>query len=305
VADIKFTQQVVVITGAGGGLGRTYALEIARRGGKVVVNDFGGEVDGSGGGKGGGTAASVVQEIESAGGEAIADTHGVHTSEGGAALISAALERYGRLDALIHNAGIMRNQSFSKMTAEEWRSVLSVHLDGAFYTAHPAILAMRAAGRGRIVFTTSTSGLFGNFTQANYSAAKLGLVGLMNTLAIEGDRYGIKTNCVSPTARTRMTEDVDESILPGIGAPPEHVTPATVYLASEACRFSGAIIQAGGGFFGRVGVAHNNGVCIDGGPANVEDIANNADAIFETESMRLPTEDEGYLSFIQRRLAEP
>lgn len=285
---ITFENRVAAVTGAGGGLGGTYALELARRGCKIIVNDLGGARDGSGAGQ---TAADrVVQKIRAGGGEATASYDGVHSEEGGEAIVECALKTYGKLDILIHNAGIIRDRSFAKMTADEWRSVLDVHLNGAYNVANPAFKAMKEKRYGRILFTTSTSGLFGNFGQANYGAAKMGQAGLMNVLAIEGAKYGILANAVSPLAMTRMTEDLPRSGQPEISRDPEHVTPAAVYLVSENCDVSGTIIHASFGFFGRIHVAYNDGVFLGQTPVSVEKFAENWREITDMESPRIQGE---------------
>ena len=204
---IRFDGRVAIVTGAGAGLGRAYALELAKRGAKVVVNDLGGPRDGSGAGSAS-AADKVVEEIRTAGGEAVASYDSVSTPDGGEAIVNKAIDTYGRLDILINNAGILRDKTLAKMEPDDWSVVLSVHLDGAYNVSRPAFLKMRENGYGRIVLTSSASGLYGNFGQTNYSAAKLALVGFMNTLKIEGEKHDIKVNTIAPTARTRLTEDV-------------------------------------------------------------------------------------------------
>jgi NAD(P)-dependent dehydrogenase (short-subunit alcohol dehydrogenase family)/acyl dehydratase/putative sterol carrier protein len=262
VQGIRFDGRVAIVTGAGGGLGRTYALELARRGARVVVNDLGGTRDGSG--QSTSAADAVVREITEAGGHAVANYDSVTTPEGGQAIVRAALEHFGRLDILVNNAGILRDKSFAKMEPEMWDAVLSVHLQGAFHVTRPAFLAMREQGYGRIVLTTSAAGLFGNFGQCNYGAAKMGLVGLMNSLKIEGARYGIQVNTVAPLATTRLTEDV---LPPDLAAKlkPEFVTPLVLYLCSEQCPVSGGIYNAGMGHFGRAAVVSGHGVYLGDG----------------------------------------
>lgn len=278
--QIRFDGRVAIVTGAGGGLGRTYALELARRGAAVVVNDPGVARDGTGGSAA--PAEVVAQEIVAAGGLAIADHHSVATVAGGGALVQAALERFGRVDIVIHNAGILRDRSFLKMTEDEWDAVLAVHLKGVYTVCRPAMVAMRAQQYGRIVLTTSGAGLFGNFGQANYAAAKMGQIGAMQVLNLEALQYGIRVNAISPAAATRMTADVAQAS----GTPPECVTPAVVYLASEACQQSGLIIRAQGGFFSRQGICFNSGVAFGPEPVAAEDVAAHWEEITDLGSMR-------------------
>jgi 3-hydroxy-3-methylglutaryl CoA synthase/NAD(P)-dependent dehydrogenase (short-subunit alcohol dehydrogenase family)/putative sterol carrier protein len=269
--EIRFDGQVAVVTGAGGGLGRVYALELARRGARVVVNDLGGARDGSGVSTR--PADAVVQEILEAGGEAVASYDTVGTQEGGERIVQTALVHFGRVDILINNAGILRDKSFAKMTREMWEGVLEVHLQGVYNVTQPAFQVMREQGYGRIVLTTSAAGLFGNFGQANYSAAKMGLVGLMNTLKLEGSKYEIKVNTVAPLAATRLTEDV----LPPDYAEqlkPELVAPLVLYLCSKQCGDSGLILNAGMGFYSRVAMVSGPGVVLGERP-DVGDIHKN------------------------------
>lgn len=267
MSEIRFDGRVAIVTGAGGGLGRTYALELARRGCAVVVNDPGCARDGSGASTQ--MADTVVAEIRAAGGRAAASYDGVHTTAGGQAMVDLAVREFGRLDVVIHNAGILRDRSFRKMTEDEWDAVIAVHLKGLFCVCRPAIDAMVPNGYGRIVLTASGAGLFGNFGQANYAAAKMGQVGAMQVLNLECAKYGIRVNTISPAAATRMTADVQQSS----GTPPECVTPAVVYLASEACGESGIIIRAQGGRFSRQAIAFNPGVYFGPEPVTVEDFA--------------------------------
>ncbi len=249
MGGISFMNRTVVITGAGRGLGRTYALDIAKRGGNVVVNDLGSAADESKA-----EAEKVVEEIRALGGNAIAEFSDISTEKGGQAAINAAVENFGRIDALINNAGILRDASLAKITADQFNAVVAVHLNGSFYTTKAAFPIMKAQGYGRFVFTTSAAGLFGNFGQANYAAAKMGLVGLSNVVGVEGAKSNILSNVIAPGAKTRMTE--------GMGAlmdalPPEQVTPMVTYLASKACSTTQNIYSVGGGSFARifVGVA--------------------------------------------------
>ncbi|HEX6255382.1 MAG TPA: SDR family oxidoreductase [Euzebyales bacterium] len=261
--------RVVVITGAGGGLGRQHALLFAREGARVVVNDLGGNRDGSGFGSD--MADDVVTEITQAGGEAIANYDDVSTSDGGERIVKTAVEAFGQVDAVINNAGILRDKSFHKMSADQWDAVLRVHLYGAFNVTRAAWPLMREQQFGRVVVTTSTSGLFGNFGQANYGAAKMGMVGLINTLAVEGARYNIAANAVAPLADTRMTEDVipDEA---RAGLDPAYVSPVVVHLASEECTDTGIVILASGGHYARIAYMQAKGVQFDHVPS-VEEIA--------------------------------
>ena len=244
---LSFDGQVAIVTGAGRGVGRCHALELARRGANVVVNDLGAEVDGTG--ESSATAKSVVAEIEAMGGTAVASSDSVATPEGGATIVATAIENFGRLDILVNNAGILRDASFVKMTSEMVDPVIDVHLRGAFNVTLPAWKTMREQGYGRIVHTTSGSGLFGNFGQANYGAAKAGLIGLTRVLALEGGRYRIKVNAVAPIALTRMTEGVMNADL---DMAPEHVAPVVAYLSHESCAVSGQIYHVGGGRVARV-----------------------------------------------------
>ncbi len=249
---IRFDGRVAIVTGAGGGLGRVYAIELAKRGAKVVVNDLGGTRDGAGDSSQG-PADRVVAEIQAMGGQAVANYDSVATPQGGEAIVKAALDTFGQVDILINNAGILRDRSFTKMTPAEWDAVLSVHLDAVYNVTRPAFLRMRENGYGRIIMTTSGSGLFGNFGQSNYSAAKMALVGFMNSLRLEGDKHHIKVNSVAPLAATRLTEDVFPPDLMG-RLKPEFVVPLVVYLCSEQCPQSGGIYHAGMGYFSRAAV---------------------------------------------------
>ena len=252
---ITFDGRVAVITGAGGGLGKEYALELGRRGARVVVNDLGGAVDGSGSSSG--AADLVVDEIREEGGEAVASYDSVATREGGAAIVQAALDSFGSVDIVINNAGILRDRSFANMTLDEVEAVLDVHLKGAFFVSHPAFKVMKENGYGRFVHTSSASGLFGNFGQTNYGAAKAGLVGLSNVLAIEGAKYDIKSNAVAPTARTRMTEDILGPFAEMFD--PKQVMPMVVYLCSEQNQLTHEIFSVGGGRYARVFIGTNTG----------------------------------------------
>ncbi|MGD9138179.1 MAG: SDR family NAD(P)-dependent oxidoreductase, partial [Desulfobacterales bacterium] len=263
--QLRFDERVAIVTGAGAGLGRAYALELARRGARVVVNDLGGARDGSG--EGASTPAdAVVEEIMALGGDAVANYDNVATPQGGENIVKTALDAFGRVDILINNAGILRDKSFLKMEPDNWKAVMDVHLNGAFHVTRPAMAWMKDSGYGRIVMTTSAAGLYGNFGQTNYSAAKMGLVGLMNTLKQEGKKYNIKVNTVAPIAASRLTEDV---MPPDLfeRSKPEFVAPMVMYLCSEACRESGAIFNTGMGHFNRAAILTGSTVQL-GNPEN-------------------------------------
>lgn len=261
--EIRFDNRVAVVTGAGAGLGRVYALELAKRGAKIVVNDLGGARDGSG--EGSSTPADrVVSEIKALGGEAVANYDNVATPEGGQNIVNSALEAYGTVDILINNAGILRDKSFLKMEPENWHSVMDVHLNGAYHVTRPAFAVMKDKGYGRIVMTTSAAGLYGNFGQTNYTAAKMALIGLMNTLKLEGQKYGIKVNTIAPVAASRLTEDV---LPPDFfeKLKPEFVAPMVLYLSSEECPVSGNIYNAGMGCYNRAAIVTGPGCVIGKG----------------------------------------
>src|SRR5271157_2915475 len=260
---IRFDDRVAIVTGAGAGLGRLYALELAKRGAKVVVNDLGGARDGSGQGATG-PADKVVEEIKALGGEAVASYDSVATPGGGEAIVNKAVEVFGRVDILINNAGILRDKTLAKMEPAEWDAVLSVHLDGAYNVTRPAFLKMRETGYGRIILTTSAAGLHGNFGQTNYSSAKMGLVGLMNTLKLEGEKHSIKVNAIAPIAATRLTEDIlPPDLLTRVK--PEFVAPLALYLCSEGCSETGMIFNAGMGCFNRAAVVTGPGAVVGDG----------------------------------------
>ena len=285
MANISFENRVAIVTGAGGGLGRTYALELAARGAKVVVNDLGGARDGSGGSA---TAAErVVEEIKAAGGEAVPNADSVATPEGGQNIVQTALDAFGTVDIVINNAGILRDKSFAKMEVSDIELVLDVHLKGAFYVSQPAFKVMKEKGYGRFVHTSSNSGLFGNFGQANYGAAKLGIAGLSHVLAIEGAKNNIKSNCIAPVARTRMTEELMGDFNKFLD--PELVTPMVVFLASEACDLTHEIYSAAAGRYARVFLGLNTGWFAGAGNApSAEDIVDHLDQIRDTSEFIIP-----------------
>lgn len=284
MSEIVFDRRVAIVTGAGGGLGRAYALELARRGARVVVNDLGGAVDGVGGG----TAAAdqVVKEIGAAGGEAVANYDSVATPEGGAGIVRTALDEYGTVDIVINNAGILRDRSFAKLEMDDLEAVLSVHLKGAFYVTQPAFSVMKDKSYGRLVFASSNAGILGNFGQSNYGSAKMGLVGLSNILAIEGAKYNIRSNVIAPLARTRMTEDLLGPLAEMMD--PEQVAAMVVYLASEECAFTHEIFSAGGGRYARFFVGATKGWFAGTGVVpTVEEVASHLDDIRDTEGFEI------------------
>jgi NAD(P)-dependent dehydrogenase (short-subunit alcohol dehydrogenase family) len=255
MADLGFDGKVAIITGAGGGLGRSHALDLAKRGTLIVVNDLGGSSDGVGSSEA--AAQKVVDEIKAAGGEAVANYDSVATPEGGANIVKTAVDTFGRVDIIINNAGILRDTSFKNMTPEQVNPVLDVHLRGAFYVTQPAWQLMRDQGYGRIVNTSSAAGIFGNFGQANYGAAKMGLVGLTRVLAVEGAKNNIKVNAIAPVAKTRMTEELFGEAMDKLS--PELVTPIVTYLAHEECDVTGEVYSVGGGRVARIFVGVTSG----------------------------------------------
>jgi NAD(P)-dependent dehydrogenase (short-subunit alcohol dehydrogenase family) len=254
--DLTFDGDVALVTGAGRGIGRFHALELARRGARVVVNDVGGGVDGSAAAED--PAASVVEEIPAAGGRAVANHDSVATPEGGAAMVAQAVETFGRLDIVVNNAGILRDKSFAKLTPELVDPVIDVHLRGAFHVLIPAWPHMKAQGHGRVVNTSSGTGLFGNFGQANYGAAKAGLVGLTRVLAVEGYKSGIRVNAIAPAALTRMTGELLGEKGDLLSA--ESIAPVVAFLASRACDLSGQILSVAGGHVAAVLITETRGI---------------------------------------------
>ncbi|OLT38393.1 short-chain dehydrogenase [Actinomadura sp. CNU-125] len=253
--DLRFDGRVAVVTGAGRGLGRAYALLLASRGAKVVVNDHGGSMRGDGADAG--PAAEVVREIESAGGAAVACTESVATADGGRAIVETALDRYGRIDVLVHNAGNHRPASLTEMTYEDLDAVLDVHLRGAFHVVRPAFPRMCEAGYGRVVLTSSIGGLYGNKRVANYAMAKAGVIGLANVVALEGADAGVKCNVIVPSAVTRMAAGIDTSAYPPME--PELVAPAVGWLAHESCSINGEMLVSIAGRVARAFVAETPG----------------------------------------------
>jgi NAD(P)-dependent dehydrogenase (short-subunit alcohol dehydrogenase family) len=258
MTELRFEGRVAIITGAGGGLGRSHAMELARRGAQVVVNDLGGAVDGSGSSSS--AAQRVVDEITAEGGVAVANHDSVATPDGGEAIVQCALDAFGRVDIVVNNAGILRDKSFHRMEPELVDQVIDVHLKGAFHVTMPAYRLMREQRYGRIVSTSSASGLFGNFGQSNYGAAKAGLAGLTRVLAIEGELHGIKANAIAPIALTRMTEGILGELATKVS--PSSVSPLVALLANEECPVSGHIYSVAGGRIARIFVGETTGVVL-------------------------------------------
>jgi NAD(P)-dependent dehydrogenase (short-subunit alcohol dehydrogenase family) len=277
--------RVVIVTGAGGGLGRAYARFLAANGALVVVNDLGGARDGSGSGTS--MADTVVDEIRSDGGRAVANYSSVASAEGAAAIVTTALEEFGAVHGIVSNAGILRDGAFHKMTQENWDAVLQVHLHGGYNVIRAAWPHLREQAFGRIVVATSTSGLYGNFGQANYGAAKAGLVGLINTLAIEGAKYDITANAIAPLAATRMTADIaPQEVLDKLN--PELVAPAVGYLLSEQNHDTGSVFVVGGGLVQRVAQFQNDGVTFSA-PPSLDEISGRWSEISDMSQAKLGT----------------
>lgn len=283
MGELGFDGRVAIVTGAGGGLGRAHALLLARHGAQVVVNDLGGSVSGEG--SDAGAAQLVVGEIEAAGGVAVADTSSVAEPAGGEAIVAAAMEAFGRVDILVNNAGIVRDRSFAKLSTSDLDRVLDVHLRGAFFITRPAWEVMRGQGFGRIVNTTSAAGLFGNFGQTNYGAAKMGLVGLTKALAQEGARHNITANAIAPMAHTRMTEGI---LGPDTAAllDPALVSPLVAYLAHETCEVTGRVFSVGGGRVGEVFFGETRGFFHAG--LTPEALQDNWEAVCDREGFAVP-----------------
>jgi NAD(P)-dependent dehydrogenase (short-subunit alcohol dehydrogenase family) len=300
--SIRFDGRVAIVTGAGNGLGRAHALGLAARGAKVVVNDLGGARDGTGGSA---TAAeTVVAEIRAAGGEAIANAANVTNYEQVKAMVDEAVAKWGRVDILVNNAGILRDKSFAKSTLDDFRLVIDVHLMGSVNCTQAVWGLMREQGYGRIVMTTSSSGLYGNFGQANYGAAKMAVVGLMNTLHLEGEKYNIHVNALAPTAFTRMTGDIgiDAEALAQLG--PEHVTPGLLYLVSEAAP-SRVILCAGGGGYARTLIYETDGIYLQPDARTPENIAANFEALSSPQDQKIFQQgSEQSIKFINKALGK-
>ncbi len=286
MADVRFDDRVAIITGAGGGLGKSHAMLLASRGAAIVVNDLGGNPDGTGSGH---TMAEITcKEIEQAGGRAVPNYDSVTTPEGGEAIVKSALDTFGRVDIVINNAGILRDKSFANLAPADLEAVLDVHLKGAFFVTQPAFRAMKEQRYGRIVLTASAAGVFGNFGQTNYGAAKMGLVGLSNVLAVEGKKYNITSNVIAPIAKTRLTEDLLGPM--GEKLQPEQISGLVAYLVSEECTLTHEIFSVGGGRVARVFVGLGPG-WFGGADSNPtpEDIRGNIDLVRATEPYTVPS----------------
>ena len=281
---LGFDGKVAIITGAGGGLGREHALMMASRGALIVVNDLGGSVDGTGSDKG--AAERVVDEIKAAGGEAVADTNSVATPEGGAGIVQTAIDAFGRVDIVVNNAGILRDKSFHNMTPELWSPVVDVHLNGAYFVTAAAWPHMREQNYGRVISTASGAGLFGNFGQANYGAAKMALVGFTRVLAVEGASKNIKANVIAPVAKTRMTEDLLGPL--GDQLEPRYVSPVVTYLAHESCEPTGRVFSVAGGRVAEIFIGEGPGYTDP--DLSPESIAANWDAVTNQDGYEVPTQ---------------
>ena len=279
---IRFDDKVAVVTGAGGGIGKEHAIELAKRGAKVVVNDLGGSVDGSGESD---AANEVVELIKTEGGEAIANGASVSDLAAVKAMVAQTMEEWGRIDILVNNAGILRDKSFHKVSLDDFNLVMDVHFQGSLNCTHTIFPIMREQEYGRIIFTSSSSGVFGNFGQTNYGSAKMAMVGLMNTLKIEGQNKNVFSNSITPVAYTRMTEGLIPEDF-GKNLQPEFVTPAVIYLASENAP-NGAIMAAGAGVFSRIFIHETMGVSLGmGEDMTPENIQANWDKISNMEDAR-------------------
>jgi NAD(P)-dependent dehydrogenase (short-subunit alcohol dehydrogenase family) len=293
---IDFSQQSVVVTGAGRGLGRLYAMEFARRGAQVLVNDLGGSVGGSGADRS--VADQVVEEIRQEGGAAVASYDSVERPEGGQAIVDLALERFGGIDAVVSNAGIFSTPSFEELTPDEWRRMLTVHLDGAFHLCQPAFRVMKAQGRGRFVLIASSAGLFGQPNSAHYGAAKAGTMGLANAIAVEGEAHGILANAVLPFGYSRMVTstlgEADAAALREVSGfmqaiEPELVVPMVVFLASRSCEFTHRMYSACAGRFSRVFVGQGKGWIADAGSVpTADDISAHESEVSAVEPFSIP-----------------
>ena len=281
---IRFDNRVAIVTGAGNGLGRAHALLLASRGAKVVVNDPGGAVDGKGGTHA--AADKVVDEIKAAGGQAVANYDSVAEAKSAANIVKTAVDSFGTVDIVVNNAGVLRDKTFHNMTIEDLDFVVKVHFLGTAYVTHAAWPILRAKAYGRVVVTSSNSGIYGNFGQANYGGAKLAVVGFMNALRLEGQKYNIMVNALAPVAGTRMTENL---MPPEVVArlKPEYVSPMVAYLCSEQCQRTGEIWSAGAGYFARIEYREAPGVRVEGRAPTLEDVEANIEKIADLSTSKI------------------
>ncbi len=298
--SINFEGRVAIVTGAANGLGRSHALSLAKLGAKVVVNDFGGARDGTGGSSE--AAEKVVAEIEAAGGEAIANGADVSSEEQVDAMVKQTLDQWGRIDILVNNAGILRDKSFAKMEMSDWDKVVAVHLTGSAICTRAVWPVMREQKYGRVIMTTSTSGLYGNFGQANYGAAKMGVAGMMNTLCLEGEKYDIKVNCVAPTAATRMTEDLMPKEVLAL-LEPEAITPAVLFLASDQAP-NQRIVLAGAGCYAMVRLMESDGIYLDEAERTPDAIAARFEQLGDMDNAREMTNGGEHVTKILTKAAQ-
>jgi NAD(P)-dependent dehydrogenase (short-subunit alcohol dehydrogenase family) len=281
---IRFDNRVAIVTGAGNGLGRAHALLLASRGARVVVNDPGGAVDGKGGDHA--AADKVVAEIKAAGGQAVPNYDSVADPKTAANIVKTAVASFGTIDIVVNNAGVLRDKTFHNMTVDDFDFVVKVHFLGTAYVTHAAWPIMRAKAYGRVVVTSSNSGIYGNFGQANYGGAKLAVVGFMNALRLEGQKYNVLVNALAPVAGTRMTESL---MTPEMLArlDPAFVSPMVAYLCSEQCQRTGDIWSAGAGYFARIEYREAPGLRIEGRAPTVEDVADNIDKIADLSTNKV------------------
>lgn len=300
MSDIRFDGKVAIVTGAGGGLGRCHAIDLAKRGAKVVVNDLGGSVDGSGGGSE--AAQKVVAEIKAFGGEAIANGASVTDDAGVAAMVKQTMDQWGRIDILIANAGILRDKSFSKMEIADFEAVMAVHLMGTVKPVKAVWEIMKTQNYGRIVVTTSSTGLYGNFGQSNYGAAKLSLVGFINTMKVEGMKNNIKFNAISPVAATRMTQNIGipEQVLEALK--PDYVTPGVTYLVSDDAP-TGVVLTAGAGVFAVARIYETDGIALAKDGVTAEEVRDNWAKITDPKGMEAYDQGGGQTQKFMRKLA--
>lgn len=296
---ITFDERVAIVTGGGGGLGRSYCLELARRGAKVVVNDLGGDADGRGSATG--AADAVVADIIAAGGEAIANYDSVAAVEGGEAITQAALDAFGTVDIVINNAGNLRDKAFANLAMDDLRALVDVHLYGAFHVTQPAFRVMKEKGFGRILNTTSGAGVWGNFGQSGYGAAKMSLVGLTSVLAVEGAKYGITANAIAPIAKSRLTVDLLGTMADALE--PDLVMPLSLFLVSEACDLTHELFSVGGGRFARVFIGLAPGWTAEKGvKPSIEDVRDHIASIRAEDGYIVPTGINDELALLAKAL---